>query len=311
MNLDLLRILIAVVDNKSFIAAAKALDISQPTLSRKIKSLEDDINFKIIHRGNRELSLTPQGENFIHVARNILQQWNEGLENINQQKNHIEGNIKIGLLHPMARWISDSFVKLFLEKNPRIKIELVTKTPKQLLFIDDCDLLISPIMPEDDSLVAIKILDFYFRCYASPEYLNKYGIPETPTCLDKHNCIANINHPGNEKSWQYITPLGEEKTIPITGNITTDSIDIAKNLAKSGVGIIQLPEFQALDFIENNDLIELFPHYHFKRGSMNIILRSREHITQKIKVFINEFRHFIEHEHDLSNKLHQNIIDIK
>ncbi|MDD1781081.1 LysR family transcriptional regulator [Enterovibrio sp. ZSDZ35] len=293
MDLDSLRMFITVAEKGSFISAARQLGVSQPTLSRKIKLLEEQLNLKLLHRGNRELSLTPQGTKILDSSLAVVQAWEKGLESLEKHEDEVKGTLRLGLLHPMARWLTESFISNFLHRYPNIQLDLVTLTPKQLLSMPDCDLMISPIMPDDQSLVAIKIFDCNFCCYASPDYLNKFGIPSNPLQLTQHSCIANINCPNAEKNWPYIDIDGEEKSVDISGRVTSDSMDIARLLAANGLGIALLPELQVTELVREHKLVQLLSDYKFKRVDMNIIVRSRDHMTNRVKVFIDAYKAFL------------------
>ncbi|KXF82039.1 hypothetical protein ATN88_19685 [Enterovibrio coralii] len=284
---------ITVAEKGSFVSAARQLGVTQPTLSRKIKLLEEQLNLKLLHRGNRELSLTPQGKKIFKTSLAVTQAWDRGLESLGNNEQDVKGKLRLGLLHPMARWLSESFITDFLKRYPNIQLDLVTLTPKQLLSMPDCDLMISPIMPEDQSLVAIKIFECNFCCYASPDYLNTFGIPQTPTQLSNHLCIANINCPNAEKNWPYIDIDGTEKSVDISGRVTSDSMDIARLLAANGLGIALLPELQVTELVNEHKLVQVLSEYRFKRVDMNIIVRSRDHMTQRVKAFIDAYKAFL------------------
>lgn len=72
MTLQQLKYAIAIASNKSMNKAAKELFISQPSLSGTIKELENEIGIEIFIRSNRGIVITPEGEEFIGYARQVL-----------------------------------------------------------------------------------------------------------------------------------------------------------------------------------------------------------------------------------------------
>lgn len=75
MTLTQLRYVIAVADNGSMNAAARALFVAQPSLSASIKELEEEIGITLFLRNNRGIVLTPQGQEFIGYARQVVEQY--------------------------------------------------------------------------------------------------------------------------------------------------------------------------------------------------------------------------------------------
>ena len=76
MNLTQLRYAITVANSDSMNEAARNLFISQPSLSAAIKELEEEAGIEIFRRTNRGISVTPEGEEFIGYARQVVEQYN-------------------------------------------------------------------------------------------------------------------------------------------------------------------------------------------------------------------------------------------
>ncbi len=67
-----MRVFAQVVDSGSFVAAADALNLSKPAVSRYVSELEQRLGVRVLHRTTRKLSLTPEGEVFLTRCRDIL-----------------------------------------------------------------------------------------------------------------------------------------------------------------------------------------------------------------------------------------------
>lgn len=75
MTLQQLRYAVCIADNKSINKAAAELFITQPSLSSTIKDLENEINITIFLRSNRGIVITPEGEEFLGYARQMLEHY--------------------------------------------------------------------------------------------------------------------------------------------------------------------------------------------------------------------------------------------
>lgn len=76
MTLTQLRYAITVANSDSMNEAARNLFISQPSLSAAIKELEEEVGIEVFRRTNRGISVTPEGEEFIGYARQVVEQYN-------------------------------------------------------------------------------------------------------------------------------------------------------------------------------------------------------------------------------------------
>ncbi|NLS11911.1 LysR family transcriptional regulator [Vibrio sp. SM6] len=294
--IDTLRMFCLLAEKLSFTEAAEALNVSQPTLSRKISQLEQSVKLRLFHRGGNQIHLTPQGIVFLESCQRILQDLDDTLDGLHDTTEMIRGDITIGLLHPMARWLSPVFFREFCDRHPEIRIHLVTLHPASLREMAACDIMISPLLPVDHSLVAKPLMQYRRIFCAAPEYLSRMGTPQHPSELEFHHCITNTNAPKKENTWFYENHLGESGTVSVDGIISSDSVDIAINLAVSGMGVALVPSKQIVQQKTENQLVELFDGEFCQCGQMYAVYRSRKYQPMRFHVFMEELRAFLTNE---------------
>lgn len=290
--IDTLRMFCLLAQKLNFTETANYLNINQSTLSRKIHQLEQTTQLRLFHRGGNQIHLTPQGRVFLESCQRILQEWDNTLDSLHDDQDYLRGDIKLGLLHPMARWLSQSFLGEFCAKHPHIRLHLTTLHPSHLREMADCDIMIAPFLPCDQSLVA-KSLGKYRRVFcASPTYIAQYGLPRHPHELSNHQCITNTNCPNQEFSWTWES-AHDSGVIDVKGVISTDSVDIATNLAMAGMGIAQLPLDQVRAHIANGKLLDLFDGQYYQSGQLYAVYRSRQYIPERFSVFMADLSEYI------------------
>lgn len=294
LQLDTLRMFCLLADKLSFTEAADALNISQPTLSRKISQLEQSVKLRLFHRGGSQIHLTPQGGVFLETCQRILQDLDNTVDGLHDTSDSIRGDISIGLLHPMARWLSQGFFREFSQRHPNIRLHLTTLHPTLLRDMSKCDIMISPLLPDDLSLIAKPLIKYRRIFVASPEYIERFGRPRHPQELSKHQCITNTNSPKPESSWYWEGEAKECGLVEVNGVISTDSVDVASNLAMSGMGIALVPEDQVRAYISENYLVDLFDGRYGQWGQMYAVYRSRQYLPSRFSVFMEELRQFLE-----------------
>ncbi|ROV62189.1 LysR family transcriptional regulator [Vibrio ponticus] len=292
-QIDTLRMFCLLAEKLSFTEAADELEISQPTLSRKISQLEQAVKLRLFHRGGNQIHLTPQGLVFLESCQRILQDLDNTVDGLHDTSESIRGEISVGLLHPMGRWLSQYFFRQFKQLHPNIRLNLVTLHPTLLREMASCDIMISPLLPTDLSLVARPILKYRRIFCASPEYLARVGVPNHPSELAQHQCITNTNSLKRETEWFYESVTGETGTVGVEGIITTDSVDIATNLSLSGMGVALVPEDQVRPKLDSGELKMLFDGNFGQHGQIYAVYRSRQYLPTRFRVFIEELRQFL------------------
>ncbi|GGE33338.1 LysR family transcriptional regulator [Streptococcus himalayensis] len=123
MNIRVLHYFVTIVQTKSISNAAQALHITQPTLSRQIQELEEDLGTRLFHRGNREITLTDDGQYLYNRAIEILSLVEKTENNIRGAKD-LAGEIYIGTAETQSFDIVARAIKLMTNTYPNTKIHL-------------------------------------------------------------------------------------------------------------------------------------------------------------------------------------------
>jgi len=133
MNIDELKYLLAVSKYKSFSLAADELCISQSSLSKHIKNLENEFNTILIDRKSRTLDLTEAGGDFIVYAEKLLDTYNELVINMRNHSSIKKGTIKLAAIPVMSQYGIASTLASFSVSYPHIPIELTEKENDYIL----------------------------------------------------------------------------------------------------------------------------------------------------------------------------------
>ena len=145
MELRHLRYFAAVVTHGSFSRAAKQLHLTQPALSRQVKSLEDEIGVALIVRGQNTISLTSAGEDFYEEAKDILARVDVAVRRI---KTRLQGEkLRVGYVHSLTAGIMPRVVERFQSYNKNVVLELsdlTTETMWQKAAAEQIDIAILP-----------------------------------------------------------------------------------------------------------------------------------------------------------------------
>lgn len=128
MEIRVLRYFLTVVREESITKASEALHITQPTLSRQLAQMEEEIGVKLFHRGTRKISLTNEGILLRRRAEEILQLVDKAEKELAEQEELVEGKVSIGCGEIAAVRLLPELFRLFREKYPRVNFDIFTAT---------------------------------------------------------------------------------------------------------------------------------------------------------------------------------------
>ena len=186
MDWRALQDVVAVAETGSLSAAARRLNVSQPTVGRRIEQLEDQLDTLLFNRTTRGLLLTKVGEGILNHAK----QMEEGalaIERIATGANQeLQGNVRISLIEDLGiNWLPKKLSE-FHAQFPQLAIEVNIDNRNVNLLRREADIAIRLARPEQQDLICRKAGMLHFGLYASQSYLDEHGVPEKRADLKEH-----------------------------------------------------------------------------------------------------------------------------
>jgi len=145
MELRHLRYFVAVAAHGSFNRAAEILHLTQPALSRQVKDLEEELGVPLLVRGQNTVKLTESGDLFYEEAREVLARANEAVQRVRGEARN--ETLRLGYAPSIIAGIMSAVLERFLSTTPRVRIELMDLSSKEINELADegrLDLVISP-----------------------------------------------------------------------------------------------------------------------------------------------------------------------
>lgn len=246
---------VEVVEKGSFAGAAIELSLTPSAISKTISRLEQRLGTRLLTRTTRRLSLTDEGETFLLRCREILTAIEAAEAEAAQSSSVPRGQIRISAGAAVGRSLIVRMLPSFQAEFPDIRIDLrISEEPVDLV-AENFDMAIRVGELPDSSLVARKLCDARRLICASPDYLERHGVPDRPDDLHKHNCIliSNIQHLAR---WPFYTGDGIAQ-VQVSGNVVTDSADVMLDLAVAGHGIVRMLDIRLVEAIQEGQLVPL------------------------------------------------------
>jgi DNA-binding transcriptional LysR family regulator len=256
MNIENIEAFVYVVHLGSFNKAAEALYLTQPSITSRIRSLENSLNTKLFHRHGRYVSLTDDGNKLIAYAEKMLQTYQEATYKLNQHIS-VPDQIRVGCSVSISNYIIPEMIPRLKEKFPDIRIKLYSNHSEEIvkkLMNDEVDLGLVRLTSHP-RMETKTILSFPIGLYAAPKH---------PLVLKERNISAAellehdvIFYDHNSTEWLLIHRLLEQAKIKPNVIMEVDNMETAKRLVAKGMGICILPEHSVAQELQTKALARI------------------------------------------------------
>ncbi|WP_340302170.1 LysR family transcriptional regulator [Roseobacter sp. HKCCD7870] len=288
MDWDRLRIFHAVADAGSLTHAGDVLHLSQSAVSRQIRSLEDELNATLFHRHARGLILTEQGELLFDATRHMAKRLDAAAARIRDSEEEVFGELRVTTTIGFGSlWLAPRLPALY-EKYPNLKIDLMLEERVLDLPMREADVAIRMKEPSQADLIRKRLMNIRMRLYASPQYLEQNGVPQTLEDFRDHRLISQNATAAQVSSGALL--VRQLMSYEIGSFLTVNNYFGVLQGVIHHLGIGVLPDYltqdfpnlvRVLDTVESND-VPVFLAYPEELRQSKRIEAFREFVTEEI-----------------------------
>ncbi len=194
MDWDKLRIFHAVADAGSLTHAGDRLNLSQSAVSRQIRGLEESLNATLFHRHARGLILTEQGELLFDATVAMNKRLDAASARIRDSEEEVFGDLRVTTTIGFGTlWLAPRLAKLY-DQYPDLRVDLMLEERVLDLPMREADVAIRMKEPSQADLIRKRLMTVKMQVFATQDYLDSNGMPETAEDLSEHRLICqNVN----------------------------------------------------------------------------------------------------------------------
>lgn len=272
-----LRFITTIANHRTLADAARALNITPPSVTLRLQHIERKLSIKLIQRPSRVVSLTEEGQLILDKGLTILQGLDELQEQLDENRDEVCGKLKV--LAPLG--FGNDYVAPLLGKykvmHPRLDIELDLSDNPIWSTHHKWDIIIYIGDLNDSSLKMITLATNQRFICASPKYIQEMGYPDTPQDLVKHRCITLRENNEDTNLWQFTNvTTGKEEVIRINPTLVCNEGRVIKDWAMADLGVIMRSEWDIQPQINRGQLVRLLPDYSLPNANIVALLSSQE-----------------------------------
>jgi DNA-binding transcriptional LysR family regulator len=278
-----LRLFVRVARTRSFSAAGRELGLSQPSASRLVAKLEQEVGASLLRRTTRAVTLTEAGAEYLARVESILAALEEA-DHFARGTGGLGGVLRVAASLPFALREIVPRLDGFLSQHPDLRVELVLSDQRQDLVADSVDVAIRIGYLPGAAAVARRIGVSHRILVASPAYLRVAGTPKTPADLAAHALIVGPASLGSD-GWAFEKD-GKATAVRVVGRVTVNAIEAATAAAVAGLGITSMGHLACRAELESGALVRLLPDWTMGHADVKAILTAGRGAKPAARAFV-------------------------
>ena len=289
-----MKLFVCIVKHQGLAAGGRELGLSPATVTARLQSLEERYAIKLLNRSTRRIHLTEAGEIYYKACIEILDTVNETETLLQKGVSEIKGALKIVAPKDIGKQYMLKIISEFSTRHPDI-VPYLYLNDHMLNAVDaGVDIVIGYGELADSGMISRRLAASKRVLCASPEYLDKYGIPSIPEDLEHHRCLAMLRSHEELKTW-YFQDGKNKKAMTVSPKRFSDDGEVIRYWALEGEGIALKSALDVQDDINNNRLVTVLDQYmknfntsiSVSSSDLNVVYLNRKFQSKRIQLFLD------------------------
>lgn len=281
-----MQLFIRVAELESFSRAADTLGLPKGSVSRQVQALENLLGIRLLHRTTRRVQLTQDGMVYYERAKDLLSNLDELDGMFQHDPTSISGRLRIDMPVGVARNLVIPKLPAFLQQYPGIELELSSSDRLVDVIREGFDCVVRVGTLKDSGLVARPIGKLTVVNCASPDYLARFGYPETLDDLASHALVHYSTNLGVRPQGFEISVDNQTRWLKTGGVLTVNSTETYHAACLAGLGIIQVPRIGVKEALRSGKLVEILSQHRAEPMPVSLIYPHRRNLSRRVHLFM-------------------------
>ena len=277
---------VRVVESGNFTAAASVSGISSTMVAKHVRTIEQRLGARLLHRTTRRQQLTEVGRLYYERCKKVLSEVELAEASASELQASPRGLVRLVApvsfgSHSLAPVLAD-----YLARHPEVNVELTLDNRAPDLIKEGYELGIQIGEIEATGLVARPLRPYRRILAAAPSYLALHGQPEHPEQLNAHSCLG-LSYWRHHDHWHLLGPDDEFCKVMVKGRFSSNQGSALRNAALHGAGIVLQPEVLLADDIAAGRLVPVLSAWSYRPTPMYLIYAQDSRPTAKLRSVID------------------------
>lgn len=273
-----------IVESGGLVKASELLDLPKSNLSRRLKALEHELGIDLFHRQHKTIVVSENGRRFYQTSKTFLEQFEIEIQGLSSQNFELSGHIRIQILALPNLRILANIITDFMSIHPKVTIEIITSSTEFELIEKNVDIGFRiGYQLESMDLIARKLLSVDLSLYASPQYLEQYGTPQTPMDLELHEFILFRKFDGKiDRRLNF-----NNESVTVSGRLIVNDVGLLTQSCLDHQGISCIADHDTQEYVENGKLVKLLPNYRTEQVHGWLLYPRKKTLSRQAKALID------------------------
>lgn len=283
-RLAAMQIVVAIADRGTLTAAADALDVSLPSVVRRLAALEAKMGLRLFHRTTRRICPTDEGRLFIDRCRAVLAAVEEAEAAMSERHAVPRGRLAVTASELFGRRFVAPVAVEFASAHTDLSVQLLLTDRVVNLIEEGVDIAIRVGTLADSSLVAQRVGEVRRVVCASPAYLRRHGVPRTPADLAAHRCVSFTSiTPGDE--WRF-RDGARSSAVKVQTAFACNQVDAAMQACIDGLGPATFLSYQVAEARTRGQLRYVLEKYEPPPLPVNVVYPHARYRSAAVRLFV-------------------------
>lgn len=288
-SLDLIRLFLAVAEERSFTLAARKLDITPTAVSKGVRALEKKHGVRLFARTTRSVALTDPGTSLLAALKPAVSQIDDAFEELARFQSQPSGNLRITAPRAFGFLVGRFLVPRMRAMYPDITFDLSLDDGLVDVVAAGFDAGIRLGQSVAQDMVAVPLSSpLSWSIVSAPRYFEQNGTPERPQDLLRHQTLRyRFNTSSRLPPWRLIGPEGELllDTSPL---LTANDTQMLAEWARQGLGMAYLPDLEIEDDVRCGRLVRALTQFVPETSGLFLYFPMRSQNNPKMRALIKE-----------------------
>ncbi|MEO8489492.1 LysR family transcriptional regulator [Pseudomonas sp.] len=282
-----MRVFTRIVELGGFAKAADSLQLPRASVTILIKQLEAHLGVQLLQRTTRQVSPTLDGAAYYQRCVQLLTDLEETEAVFSTRRQNPRGTLSIDMPSGIGRLIVIPALPAFTARYPQIELEigLNDRTVDLIREGVDCVLRGGPAL--DESLVARPLAMMDQLTLASPNYLERFGLPAALDDLNGHQMVEYVSSSTGKRFGLEFQVGTELREVNLPKVVAVNSADGYFAACEAGYGLIQAPYYHARRQLAQGTLVEVLPGHAPPNMALTALYPPHRQLSQRVRVFID------------------------
>jgi DNA-binding transcriptional LysR family regulator len=282
---DAMRVFTRIVERRSFTKAADDLGLPRSSVTDAVRMLEARLGVRLLQRTTRQVSPTLDGEAYYQRCVSLIADLEDAESAFAGAKP--SGLVRVDVHGTQARYFLLPGLPRFRQQYPDIRLHFSEAHQPLDMIREGLDCILRAGELSDSPLIKRRLAVLDRGTFASPDYLNRFGTPQSPDDLERHEMVGLLSSDSSE-----IIPLAfgsdskmRQVRLPAMVTVTGPETNVA--CACMGLGLIQVPRYRVSAELASGALVEVLAGFPPSPLPIHVLYSHTRHLSPRLRVFID------------------------